>query len=161
MVKYHMNKPERELTDPAVLSEIMRGGKYAVIGLCRGGEPYVVALSYGYDQAGHCLYFHSAPTGLKLAFLKENPEACATVIEDRGYLRNECGHRYRSVVLRGRMSVVTAEEEKRRGMEVLALQLEEDLEARLRKLRSLAGPEWDRLTILRLDIREMTGKAGQ
>ena len=161
MVKYHMNKAEREITDPDVITEILKTSKYAIIGMCRGKEPYVVTLSYGYDKGPNCLYFHSAPKGLKLDFIAENPEVCATVIEDNGYVKDKCSHRYRSLVLRGKMYVVAEEEEKLHGMDVIARQLEDDSDARQKKLRNLPGAEWSRLTVLRLDIEEMTGKAGQ
>lgn len=160
MAKYHMHKAEREITDSAIIAEILKAGKYAVIAMCRENEPYVVTLSYGYDAGQSCLYFHTAPAGLKLDFIRENPEVCATVIEDGGYDINKCSHRYGSAVLRGTMSVVVAEAEKLHGMEVLAWQLEDDPAVRMEKVRRLNSAEWGRLTILRLDIRETTGKAG-
>ncbi|WP_424358594.1 pyridoxamine 5'-phosphate oxidase family protein [Methanocella sp. MCL-LM] len=71
MAKYHMNKAEREITDPGIIADILKAGKYAVIAMCRENEPNVVTLSYGYDAGQSCLYFHTAPTGLKLDFVRE------------------------------------------------------------------------------------------
>ena len=51
MVKYHMNKAEREITDKARCGKFCTSGKYAIIAMCRDNEPYVVTLSYGYDRA--------------------------------------------------------------------------------------------------------------
>jgi nitroimidazol reductase NimA-like FMN-containing flavoprotein (pyridoxamine 5'-phosphate oxidase superfamily) len=161
MRKYHMNKAEREINDPDTLVEILKRGKYAIIGMCRDKEPYVVTLSYGYDTDHDCLYFHSASKGLKLDFITENPEVCATVLEDNGYVKNDCSHRYRSIVLRGKMYVVSEEAEKLQGMDVLAYHLEDDPDARQKKLRNLASADWSRLTVLRLDIEELRGKTGQ
>jgi general stress protein 26 len=106
MAKYHMNKAEREITDNSQLLEILERGKYATIAMCRDNEPYIVTMSFGYDPARHALYFHSAVKGRKLDIIAANPAVCATVIEDGGYLVNQCSHRYRSVVLDGNMHIV-------------------------------------------------------
>jgi nitroimidazol reductase NimA-like FMN-containing flavoprotein (pyridoxamine 5'-phosphate oxidase superfamily) len=160
MTRYHMQKSEREITEKTVLEEILKRGRFAVIGLCRESDPYVVTLSYGYDPTTRSLYFHTARTGLKLEYLKANPSACATVIEDRGYIMGECAHAYRSVVVRGNMTVVETLEEKKHGLEVILGHLEIDPEV-VRK-RSLADDRaYARAAILRLDILEITGKAGR
>ena len=60
MLKYHMHKSERELTDREEILEIISQGRYVTLSLCRGNEPYIVTLNYGYDQLKGALYFHSA-----------------------------------------------------------------------------------------------------
>lgn len=160
MSRYHMNKQDREITNPQIMEEIIRRGKYAVIALCRDNEPYIVTLSYGYDPQKKALYFHTAQTGLKLDFMRTNPQACATVIEDRGYIMGECAHGYRSVVLYGKIVVVDGLAEKKHGMEVMLQHLEED--PRPVRKRSLKDDQaYARAAILRLDVEEMTGKAGR
>jgi nitroimidazol reductase NimA-like FMN-containing flavoprotein (pyridoxamine 5'-phosphate oxidase superfamily) len=72
----------------------------------------------------------------------------------------ECAHAYRSVVVRGNMTVVETLEEKKRGLEVMLGHLEIDPEV-VRK-RSLPDDRaYSRAAILRLDILEITGKAGR
>ena len=161
VARYHMNKAEREITDRSAMEAILREGRYAIIALCRDAEPYIVSLSYGYDAGRNALYFHSAAKGLKLDFLASNGAACATVIADGGYVVDQCAHRYRSVVLRGRMQVVGSPEERIHGLETLAEQLETDVAARKEKISRLGGEKWRSMAILRLDIAEMTGKSGQ
>ncbi len=95
------NRPNRELKDQSSIDKILHEGKFAVISMCRNNEPYIVSLSYGYDSENKSLYFHCAPQGLKLDFLKFNEKVCATVIKDKGYIRNECGHKFESVVFLG------------------------------------------------------------
>jgi nitroimidazol reductase NimA-like FMN-containing flavoprotein (pyridoxamine 5'-phosphate oxidase superfamily) len=160
MPRYHMQKKEREIQDPKTIEEILRQGRYAVIALCRENRPYVMTLSYGYDPTKRALYFHTAHKGLKMEYIKANPAVCATVIEDRGYVMGECAHAYRSVVFQGTMRVVGTLEEKKYGMDVLLGHLEKNPEV-VRK-RSLANERaYARAAILRLDIREITGKAGR
>ncbi len=155
-----MRKLERQIDDPGELEEILAKGKYVSIALCRDNEPYIVTLSYGYDKSGKALYFHTALEGLKLEFIKQNPGACATVIDDKGYQMNECAHEYRSVVLFGRMSVVEAIEEKMHGMEVLLNHLEEN--PGVVKEKSLKNESvYARMSILKMEITEMSGKKGR
>ncbi len=158
MAKYHMYKKEREIKDKEELIKILKQGKYAVISMCRNNEPYVVTLSYGYDNDKNSLYFHTAAKGLKIDFIKQNPNVCATVIDDKGYMMNECNHTFRSVVFWGEMSVVQDTQENKYGMEILLNHLEDN--PRELKEKYLKDDETlKKLTLLRLDIRELTGKS--
>lgn len=157
MGKYHMSKKEKEIRDQNELTEILKQGKYAVISMCRDNEPYVVTLSYGYDEDKNALYFHAALKGLKIDFIKHNSNVCATVIEDGGYIMNRCEHKYRSVVFWGKMFVVEDLEEKKRGIGVLLNHLEND--PKIIRERVLGSEDkLDSAAILRLDIKELTGK---
>ncbi len=160
MQQIHMQKKEREITDREEMNEVLKNGKYAMIAMCRDNEPYVVTLSYGFDSQKNVLYLHSAAKGLKLTIIKDNPAVCATVIEDLGYLHNECAHAYRSVVFWGAMSAVESLEEKKHGMEIMMNHLEEDPEpVRQRTLKN--DRVYDSFTVLKLEISHMTGKQGR
>ena len=86
--------------------------------MCRNNEPYIVTLSYGYDEQKHALYSHCAINGLKLEFISQNPNVCGTVIEDEGYIEDECEQKYRSVVFWGKMYKVEDLAEKKYGLGV-------------------------------------------
>jgi hypothetical protein len=155
-----MHRKEREITDRNRMIGLLKRGKYATIAMCRGNEPYVATLNYGYDEGRNALYFHCALSGLKLDFIKRNPSVCATVIEDRGYKMNECDHAYRSVILWGEIQVVKDIHEKKHALDVMTNHLEDEPESI--KQRSLKSDDvYHQLGILRLDIEEMTGKQGQ
>ena len=62
---------------------------------------------------------HCAKNGLKLDFIRANAKACGTIIEDGGYIYNECGHWYKSLVFWGEISILTDTDEKRKGMEII------------------------------------------
>ncbi len=161
MGKYHLtHKKEREITDKDEIRRILHSGKYAAIAMCRDNEPYVVTMSYGYDESKNALYFHCANIGLKLDFLAVNENVCATVVEDRGYFVNECSHHYNSAVLWGKMSVVEGLEEKIHGMTTMIDQLEERPE---RRKEEVAGykDEFEGFKVLRLDIQDITAKHGK
>lgn len=161
MQKYHLhNRPNRELKLESEIFDILMNGKFAVISMCRNNEPYIVTLSFGYDMDRNALYFHCAPEGLKLDFLRFNKKVCATIIEDGGYINGECGHEYKSVVFWGDMQIVNDLNEKKHGMSILLNHLEE--QESIIKEKILKSEEfYPKMEILRLDIVQIHGKAGR
>ena len=158
MSKYHMQKAEREIQEKAIQNEIIRNGKFTTIAMCRNNEPYIITLSYGFDQDKNTLYFHSAKEGLKFEFLNENSSVCGTVIEDHGYNENRCSHSYRSVVFWGKMILIKDLSEKIHGFDILLNHLEQS-PAKLKR-KFLKNPEvYYNTSILRLDIDEIKGKS--
>jgi uncharacterized protein len=161
MENYHLlNKPNRELISENEITEILKNGKFTVISMCRDNEPYIVTLSYGYDQEKSALYFHCANKGLKLDFITSNALVCATVIEDGGYIMDECAHSFRSVVFWGNLQIVQDTEEKKYGMSILLNHLEQKPTIIKEKmLKSIDS--FSRMKVLRLDILQIHGKAGK
>ncbi|MBE7445733.1 MAG: pyridoxamine 5'-phosphate oxidase family protein [Planctomycetia bacterium] len=160
MPRYHLQKKEREINNQKEILSIIKTGKYLTIALCRNNEPYIVTLSCGYDERKNAFYFHSRLRGLKCEFIKDNPHVCATIIEDKGYIMNDCAHEFRSVIIRGKMSFVETLEEKKYGMDILLEHLEENPDKI--KQESLSNDIiYRNLGILRLDVIEMHGKWGR
>ncbi len=160
MPRYHLQKKEREIQDRSELLRMIKAGKYLTIALCRNNEPYIVTLSYGYDERKNAFYFHSRSRGLKSEFIKENPSVCATIIEDRGYIMNECAHEFRSVIIRGKIYLVETIEEKKYGMDILLEHLEDNPGKIMQE--SLSNDlVYRNLAILRLDVTEIQGKWGR
>jgi hypothetical protein len=161
MQNYHMlNRPNREITDLSEITGILKKGKYVIISMCRGNEPYIVTLSYGYDSENNALYFHCATQGLKLDFLMENPQVCATVIEDGGYVPDECGHLYKTAVFWGTMEILNDIEDKRYGIKVLLNHLESKPDIIDEKMLKAEG-RYARMAVLRLQITRIHGKSGR
>lgn len=161
MNPYHLlNRPNREITSSDEIVDILKNGKYTTISMCSNNEPYIITLSYGYDHENNSLYFHSAKQGLKLDFIKSNPNVCATVIEDGGYIIGECGHKYRTVVFRGNMTIVNDIDEKKHGMNILLTHLESDPVVIKEKLVKSEGYD-SKMEVLKLSIVQITGKAGR
>ena len=153
-----MKKKEREVTNKNTIVEILKNGKFATISMCRANEPYIVTLSYGFDLKQNSLYFHSAKEGLKVEFLRENSNVCGTVVDDLGYIMNDCSHKYRSIVFWGKMATVEDLEEKKYGFNIILNHLEDN--PGKMKIRFLKNEQaYDNICIIRLNIIEMTGKA--
>ncbi len=47
---YHVLRQDREIKDRFELDRIIKNNKTATLALCRNNEPYVVTLTYGYDD---------------------------------------------------------------------------------------------------------------
>lgn len=152
-----MKKKEREITDKNTIIEILKNGKFAMISMCRANEPYIVTLSYGFDLKRNSLYFHSTKEGLKVEFLRENSNVCGAIVNDLGYVMNDCSHKYRSIVFWGKMTTVEDLEEKKYGFNIILNHLEED-PGKIKKRFLKNEQAYDNIYIMRLNIIEMTGK---
>ncbi|MBY9015275.1 MAG: pyridoxamine 5'-phosphate oxidase family protein [Candidatus Lokiarchaeota archaeon] len=155
-----MQKKDREILDKEILSEIMKNGKFSTISMCRNDEPYIVTLSYGFDETSNCLYFHSAQKGLKLEYLKENQKVCGTIIEDLGYVKSTCSHKYRSIVFWGDMTIVENLDEKKHAFDTLLKHLE-DNPSKLKKRFFKSEESYKNTCLLKLNISLITGKASE
>jgi nitroimidazol reductase NimA-like FMN-containing flavoprotein (pyridoxamine 5'-phosphate oxidase superfamily) len=155
-----MQKKEREILDKRIYKEIMKNGKFSTISMCRNDEPYIVTLNYGFDAINNNLYFHSAQKGLKLEFLKENQKVCGTIIEDLGYVNDDCSHKYRSIVFWGDMTIVENLDEKKHAFDIILNHLE-DNPSKLKKKFLKSEQSYENTCLLKLDINLITGKASE
>ena len=65
-----MRRKDCEITDRAEIEAILKKALVCRIGLADGGEPYIVPLSFGYEDGA--VYLHSAVEGKKIAMLQKN-----------------------------------------------------------------------------------------
>ena len=158
MSKFHMGKQEREIIDEDKKLEILKKGKYMVLALCMENQPYAVSLSYGYDALHHAVYFHCAEKGMKMDYILSNPQVCATVIEDHGYVLDDCTQNYRSLVVWGKICKVEESEEKKQAFKVMFRHLEGENEAMSARTLDQADAV-NGVGVLRLDIEQMDAKA--
>lgn len=160
MDKYHMRRQDRLITDTDEIKEILKQGKYAVIAMVNGDKPYVVTLSYGYDPKSELLYLHTGPEGYKIDCLKTNPNVCATIIDDCGYLNGECGHKFRTLIINGEMEFVDLLEEKKYGMKVILEHLEK-MPSRISEKAISSDTMYEKIVVIKLRTKDISGKKGQ
>jgi nitroimidazol reductase NimA-like FMN-containing flavoprotein (pyridoxamine 5'-phosphate oxidase superfamily) len=157
MSKYHMQRTEREITDRAVITQLITSAKYLTVSMCDGGQPYGVVLSCGYDEDRNCFYFHCAKKGRKTDIIQKNPRVCGTIVEDHGYVKGDCSHNYRSAVVWGTMTLVDDLNEKKRALDVLLRQLEGDPEIIrpqfIKDEKSISGVGVVKLTVEHIDCK--------
>ena len=154
---FHVRRKDREITDSAALKKVLKSTKYVTVALCMDGEPYLVSLSHGYDEARNCLYFHCASEGKKLVFWKANDSVWGQAVLDYG-VTDECDYAYTSVHFKGKVTFIEAVGEKRHAMEVLVKQLSANPEVKLAKIKL---ETLHKTTMGRIDISYMTGKKHQ
>ena len=152
-----MRRIEKEITDNETITELLNKGRYITIAMCKDDNPYIITLSYGYDNSRDALYFHCAKEGQKIDYIKYNPQVCGTIIEDNGYYNEECVQAFRSLVIRGNISVIDTIQEKKHAFDVLLNHLEEDPNIMKEKYFG-NNKNYIKTGILRLDISEITGK---
>jgi nitroimidazol reductase NimA-like FMN-containing flavoprotein (pyridoxamine 5'-phosphate oxidase superfamily) len=156
-MSFHVRRKDREITDPNELRQVLKATKYVTVALCTEDEPYLVSLSHGYDEAKNCLYFHCAPEGKKLVYLKANNRVWGQAVLDFG-VTNECDYAYTSVHFSGKMSLIDDLVEKQHAIEVLVRQVSLKPEEKLAKIK----PEkLCKTTMGRIDITYMSGKKHQ
>jgi nitroimidazol reductase NimA-like FMN-containing flavoprotein (pyridoxamine 5'-phosphate oxidase superfamily) len=129
-----MRRKDRQILDKTTMFDVVKNGKYTVVGMCNNNEPYVVTLSYGFEEESETLFFHGAQEGQKLDFMRINPQVCMTVIEDNGYQYDHCTHAYKSVIIRGTMKLISSEEERMHAIKVMIQQLEHNPKEQIQKL---------------------------
>lgn len=52
-----------------------------ILATAHDNQPYLHTNLFVYDQAAHCLYFHTALVGRTIANIEHNPKICFTVME--------------------------------------------------------------------------------
>jgi uncharacterized protein len=152
-----MRRKEREITDQAEIDQIMERAEVCRLALADGNVPYLVTLNFGYRPGERpALFFHCAPQGKKLDIIRRNNLACFQVSIDHQLIETQvrcnCGMRYRSVVGLGRISFVSGHEEKIEALNHI-----------VRHYHGQERPQYteayvNAVTVLRLDVAEMTGK---
>lgn len=148
-----MRRSEKEITNRAEIDAVIRGCQVCRLGLCDGGEPYIVPLCFGYD--GKALYFHSASVGRKIDVLKVNQRVCFEFDVVDGIERTDkaCnwGMHYRSVIGTGCAEIIDDPEAKRHGLSLIMSQYSPD---------EFTFPDaaLERVCVIRVVIAQITGK---
>lgn len=166
-----MRRKDREITDRAENEAILDEAMVCRIGLADGDGPYVVPLSFGYEDG--TVYLHSAPEasknlsgsspvsslaefdGKKITMIRKNPRCCFEVDCCDRVIRGDkpCswGMRYRSVIGYGRAAILEDPEEKKHGLNCI--------------MRHYGGGTHEfsdtdiaSVTVIRIRIESMTGK---
>jgi uncharacterized protein len=156
-MSFHVRRKDREITDVVALKQILKTTNYITIALCKDNEPYLVSLSHGYDEAKNCLYFHCAPEGRKIEYIKANNRVWGQAMLDYG-VTDDCDYAYTSVQFQGTIQLIDNLTEKTHAMEILVRQLSKDPETKLAKIT----PEKLTKTAMgKINITYLSGKTHQ
>lgn len=153
-----MRRTDREVNSVAEIAAILEKCESGTLALTDGDRPYAVPVNFGFERAGDSvtLWFHCAAEGKKLGLIRKNPSACFSADCSHRLIEGdeacEYGYGFESVVASGRISFAGSPEEKRRGLKLIMRQYAPDREF------SFPDAAVSRVTVLRLDAGELTGK---
>ena len=120
-----MRRKDKEVFDIEEMKSILDEADTCHMALVDDGEPYIVALNYGYAWTGKnpVLYFHCAKEGRKLDILRRKPEVCFIIDCHHELIRGreacQWSMKYRSLVGSGSVDFIQAGEERKRGLDLL------------------------------------------
>ena len=118
---HKMKRPEREITDPETILQIINSTDVIRLGLYDGYEPYIVPMNFGFKA--NTFYMHCATHGRKIDILKNNPKVCFELDTDHTLVTSEnaCGWgmKYKCIMGTGRVEILSDEKEKSIGLTIL------------------------------------------
>ena len=156
-MQYHPRRVRNEILDASEITALIKTGNHITLALCDDDIPYVVTMSYGFDDVNNRLYFHCANKGDKLEYINKNSNVCGTIIKDNGYIKTKCDHDYESLIIRGKILVVNDLEEKKHALQVMLKHLEEDPKPIFE--RNITDDDsYNKVTILRMNMESIIGK---
>jgi len=82
---YHVRRSEKEFKDKESKAKVLKSQNYITLAMVDDGAPYLVPLSYAYDEEKDRVYIHMAGEGRKLSVLKKNPNVWCMAMQDHGY----------------------------------------------------------------------------
>lgn len=147
-----MRRHKQQLSKEECLA-ILAEGKSGVLNLLgEDGYPYGVPLSYVYHDGK--VYFHSAKKGHKLEAMAYHDKASFTVIAQDDVVPKELTTYFRSVILFGRIKILSDDEAIKKGMKWLGLKYHDDVDF----IEEEINKEWLHLICMVLDVEHMSGK---
>ena len=117
-----MRRQDRNVTDSAVIADVLNTAQVLHLGLVDDGKAYIVPLNYGWAEENGCytLYAHSAAEGRKVDLIADGADVGFEMECGIAYFDAETacgwGNRFKSIIGEGTASLVTESEEKRTGL---------------------------------------------
>lgn len=152
-----MRLKDKEIKDFRIIEEIIRKTDVCRIAFANDNIPYIVTMNFGYtSDPERRLYFHCSDTGRKLDMIRKNNYVCFEMDTDHQiYTGNrgcDWGMKFSSIVGYGYISVITEKGAKEKGLNYIM--------SKYGGVKKFTYDEkvFEKTTILRLDIKEITGK---
>ncbi len=151
-----MRRKDLEITDRTEIEKILSDAQVLHLALHGDEYPYVVPLTYGYE--GGKLYMHSATEGKKIDLIRWNPKVSFQVqsdviFHDDPKKSSGLTLTYKSVIGFGTAHILDDNDEKRRGIKILAAHYNEKGTKVERSDETLKN-----VAIIEITVDHMTGK---
>jgi uncharacterized protein len=157
---FTMRRSDREVTDSAIIEDIIGKADVIRLGMYDGTEPYIVPLNFGYEKIDEESYFymHCANEGRKIDVLKSFPGVCFELETDHNLKEapNACGWSmyFKSVMGYGKVEIITEKFEKIKGLAILMDHYDTKGKSKPYDFSQFI----DRTTILKLSVESMSCK---
>jgi nitroimidazol reductase NimA-like FMN-containing flavoprotein (pyridoxamine 5'-phosphate oxidase superfamily) len=152
-----MRRKEREITAIDEIEAIIGRCDVCRIAMTDENTPYIVTMNFGYTGGVQKkLFFHSAGEGRKIDIIRKNSNVCFEMDTDHdltgGNEACDFSMKYSSVVGWGNIFIISDDEERREGMNSIMKHYTNRTEFMYKQ------DVFSRTTILKLEIKTMTGK---
>ena len=148
-----VRRKDREL-DLESATILLAEGDYGFLATAdRDGQAYGIPLNYVFKN--NALYFHCAPEGHKLDNVRANNKVSFCVVGKTKILPEKFSTEYDSVLVFGTAEEIQGEEKSQALLDLVKKYSPDYLE----EGKVLIAKYFDRTSILKMDIRHMTGKA--
>jgi uncharacterized protein len=148
-----MRRKDKEISDRAVILDILSRADVCRIAMMDGDVPYIVPVNYGYKD--NALYIHGAAEGKKIDLIRRNNRVCFEIEDKSEIIKSQtpCGWtaRYRSLIGYGTMEIITGFDQKKQGLDIIMSHVGNEHNI-------YVDSQVDSVVILKLTISTMTGK---
>lgn len=153
-MEHKMHKADRQLS-PADTLAVLKRGDHGTLSV-NGDDGYPYATPVNYIVVNDTVYIHSAPYGYKIECLQKDSKCCFSAIVSAQIVPSQITATFESVVITGNVAFVEDKAEKRAALEAFVTQKHPGYE----ELGfQMIEKQIDKTAVLRLDVKEMTGKA--
>lgn len=147
--------PKKWMQEKSEMEKTLKEMPFGFLGMSLEDKPYVIPMTFAYQEDK--IFLHAALKGLKLEYIKNNPQVCFTVAEQQQLVVNNdpCDYavRYRSVIARGKAKLLEDPDEKITALQTIASKYCKDATVpRIEKKKVQA------VNVIVIEIEEMTGK---
>lgn len=154
-----------EIKDETIINAMMSDAEYGTLALCSDETPYSVPVNFVHEK--DVIYFHGSLSGRKMRILKQNPKVSFSIVENfsliASYFSSEEGlacpatQFFKSIIIDGKVSVVSSREEKSRVMMLLMQKLQPE-----GGYRPFKDTDYDKMlnatAVLKIDIENLRAK---
>jgi nitroimidazol reductase NimA-like FMN-containing flavoprotein (pyridoxamine 5'-phosphate oxidase superfamily) len=133
----------------------LASGKWGVLSMWDGEEPYGVPVNYVYSQSDGAIFFHCAKEGRKLDIINFNNKVSFAVVSRERIIPERFTTLYESIIVSGKASVVEDEDEKlKRLIQLCEALTPENIDGRDPYIKKYLSET----TVIRIDIENISGK---
>jgi nitroimidazol reductase NimA-like FMN-containing flavoprotein (pyridoxamine 5'-phosphate oxidase superfamily) len=151
-----LRRKEKAIKDKSEVEAVLREATVGRLGTSRDGTPYVVPVSYVYDDGK--IIIHGAKQGKKMEDIASNPRVCFEVDESEIIASDDpCNYsyRYQSVIANGTARILEDPNEKLDGLRLLT---EKYAPGKGLELTDEHFRKYWNLNVVEINIHKMVGK---